>query len=247
MKTHSTEREKPKNKVQLTSPMLYPLNTKAGRQRWFMITICAVVYGVFTRQSHGLSEVLVKAVGMISIFAVTNVLLKRGLQKSGKRLIPEASCGGAWALLAMTVHLGGETRLQAREKLLELLPQLTEEANALTNVTEQEHIDHALSTKDKELVLALLSAVARIGNVEVISAVRALSRGKHLALTDPEVREAAALCLFHLEARLEQNQHNRVLLRPSVSPIEPETLLRPVVTALPEEPQVLLRSGEKPE
>ena len=192
-------------------------------------------------------EVLAGALGMISVFALINVLLKRALQKNGRRFIPEATREEVWVLLAMTLHLNGETQLQTREKLLELLPLLTEEDNASIDIAEQKDIAHAFATKDKELVLVLLDAVARIGNVQVISAVRALSGGKYLAATDPDIREAAVQCLSHLEARLEQNKHNRVLLRPSVSHIEPETLLRPVVTALPEEPQVLLRSGEKPE
>ena len=247
MKTRKTEREKLKEDVRINGAMLSSYKTTVGRLRWFLIIIATVIVSLLKLQIKGSVDMLVMAMVVLSITVVIRILSESRLHKGGKRLIPEATLGEMWALLSLTLNLSGETRLLARMKLLELLSHLNEDDNILIDVIEQHEIAYALSTKDKELVLALLSAVAKIGNVEGMRAVRALSQGKHLALTDLEVREAAAFCLSQLEARLEQNKHNRVLLRPSVSPIEPETLLRPVVTALPEEPQVLLRSGEKPE
>lgn len=173
--------------------------------------------------------------------------LRSNLGDAGENLIPDATLEDVNELLTLTRNLNGEARLQARNKLLELLPRITEENAPLLTLQGQKDLSSLLASRDWELILLSLGAIENGGTGLHVHAVRALAQGKHLASSDPEIREVATLCLTRIEERLAKSEYSTVLLRPSIVPSEPETLLRPIATSLPEEPELLLRSGEKPE
>ncbi|MBC7528594.1 MAG: hypothetical protein H7308_13730 [Chthonomonadaceae bacterium] len=182
--------------------------------------------------------------GFYSLFRYN---LRSNLGDAGENLIPDATLEDVNELLTLTRNLNGEARLQARNKLLELLPRITEENAPLLTLQGQKDLSSLLASRDWELILLSLGAIENGGTGLHVHAVRALAQGKHLASSDPEIREVATLCLTRIEERLAKSEYSTVLLRPSIVPSEPETLLRPIATSLPEEPELLLRSGEKPE
>ena len=172
---------------------------------------------------------------------------RNSYQEVAQELIPEATREDVPDLLGMVLILKGEIQSQAREKLLAFLPQLTEDDASFVKEAGRIRLQFLLPKRDREMVLLSLGALEKVGNTKSLPSVRALAEGKHMGETDLEVREAAQVCLLKIEDHLERIERGGQLLRPAPPNVEPETLLRPMSSAVQDEPKVLLRSGEKPE
>ena len=92
--------------------------------------------------------------------------------------------------------------------------------------------------------LGKVETIVRDGNARYIyhTHPELMSTKDGLPLYDPEVVEAAKRVLPLLQDRLDPLRSERVLLRPSEAPPLPETLLRAVYNASPEDETLLLRA-----
>ncbi len=90
----------------------------------------------------------------------------------------------------------------------------------------------------RDLVLALLPALAHIGDTQALEAVRRLAAGSG----DAEVRVAASAAIPGIEALLRRSRDRDTLLTPAAAPSEEVPLLRP--SQAHEAEQVLLRPAD---
>jgi HEAT repeat protein len=145
--------------------------------------------------------------------------------------------------LSPTVRQAAETALHA------LLPTLTPDdygrldANAcpslcrLLNVRRQQLFADHVRTED--LVVELLAALGKVGDGRAIPVVEAVA----VDGWTERARQAARAALPALQARRQNEQNHRLLLRGAVAPVTPETLLlRSVSRDAASEPDTLLRA-----
>ena len=94
--------------------------------------------------------------------------------------------------------------------------------------------------------MAALLALEQVGNASSLPHILAVIRRVRLPATSSknQLLQFAGYCREVIEARIAEQNVSGTLLRPSEVPPLPETLLRPIDSALPEtDPQELLRAG----
>jgi HEAT repeat protein len=130
-------------------------------------------------------------------------------------------------------------RESAAEALKPLLLQMR--ASDQTNLTseDRELLVKALSTKNEELLLALLKAFEQIGDERAVPHVERLT----LYGRTEKIRSAAEECLPYLRVKAEEARQAKTLLRPAgiSETVASETLLRPAQGVAPIEEAQLLR------
>ena len=128
--------------------------------------------------------------------------------------------------------------MQVMERLIRLLPQLTaNDANLLAprhyeyltmflhNILWGRWLDGRMK---REMLLAILDAYTRIGDVRALPDVKKLAEGKaQVYRDDAEIVAAAQRCLVHLHQIAALQTQANTLLRGSEPPAAPDTLLRP--------------------
>jgi len=124
-----------------------------------------------------------------------------------------------------------------------VLPLLTSEHYGLFGAESMTNLGRVLNHPDAQLVSKALSALAIVGTSHAIPAVRrALQTGRTTRLKD-----AARDVLAILEERQRHESRHDTLLRPTISPENPASVLvRPASSSLQPSAEVLLRtSGER--
>ena len=247
MQPRKTRREKLRAKIQGREGGFIALKTL-----WYVPVIMPLMIFCMTSNSHASFAVrymFALSAGLFMFGAIYGMKVSSHLSLGGigRHFISDATSEEVPELLILTRYTKGRTQIQAREKLLTILFRLTEDDGALLDDQAQINLVFFVTKQDNELVSVTLGALEEVGNARSLPSVRALSQGKYLAATDPDLQEAATFSLARIEERLERIKRGNELLRPSVVPLKPETLLRPTLPPTLEEPQVLLRSGEKPE
>lgn len=113
-------------------------------------------------------------------------------------------------------------RRTAAAGLVQLLPQLRPADAKLLGGPHHSNLHSALLGDNKQLTLAILSALEQVGDN------RDLSTVEKICSADREVMEAAKVCLQRLLERAGQKRVSDGLLRASVAPVTgPDVLLRP--------------------
>jgi|SRR5579871_907635 len=134
----------------------------------------------------------------------------------------------------------------ARKNLLHLLPRMEQEDLSRLSALQQrflyQHVKYGNPNRDGDLLIAILTAFERVGNIRAIPAVRKLLRREVKSDKARRVHEKAQQCLATLIERSKQAQADTTLMRASDSP-EPSTegLLRPAASTQEDAPQQLLR------
>jgi hypothetical protein len=108
---------------------------------------------------------------------------------------------------------------------------------------ERSILPEALRSNSTDLVLALLRLLQQCGDGRELSSIRSLAKGQYSGSENPAVREAAARCMYIIEARQAVKAQPGTLLRASQSSAQISTLVRPVAGIKPEDHAVLLRVG----
>jgi hypothetical protein len=151
----------------------------------------------------------------------------------------------------LACHLRDESASPYVQALIRLLPKVEITDGYLLDRRERGYLNWALMGGNRELVLAILDMLRKIGDHTAIRNVSKLAAGKGLAADYPDIKESAIGCLLVLEARSEiqdadqkEEQSLASLLRPmspgdneanlmrsaglSVSEIATDQLLKPV-------------------
>jgi len=145
--------------------------------------------------------------------------------------------------------LSPDLNIEAQKRLTAALttPQIAE-YETLT-LDEKQFLVRELGDGKKGRQLLMLYLAEHYGGAETLGKVETIVRDgnsrysdSQLLCYDPEVVEAAKRVLPLLQDRLDPLRSERVLLRPSEAPPLPETLLRAVYNASPEDETLLLRA-----
>lgn len=130
-------------------------------------------------------------------------------------------------------------RLDAAKALKNLLPSVKASDKRHIQPEEMNALLKALDGRDDALRVAILKALAQIGDAKAIPHVERIIAGP----VTPPVRRVAEECLPYLRLRAEQEQQAQTLLRAStaVEVAMPETLLRPAQGAVSSDTSQLLR------
>jgi len=134
-------------------------------------------------------------------------------------------------------------REEAADSLHDVLPLLTPEHYGLFGAESMQNLGRILHHPEAQLVCKSLSALAIIGTSHAIPAVRrAAQSGRTMRL-----REAANEVLAVLEERQRHESRHDTLLRPTLSPEDPSSILmRPASSAPQPTSEILLRiTGER--
>lgn len=123
-----------------------------------------------------------------------------------------------------------------------VLSTLTSEHYGMIRTDTMQRLCRALSLAETELVLAILNALAFVGDRSVLPAVSKLASGGR-AGRNPRIQDAAKLCQARIQARVNLEQEQSTLLRPSVTPAPPDELLRPSAFSTITDPLQLLRAA----
>src|SRR5260221_5127007 len=126
----------------------------------------------------------------------------------------------------------------AANALRETLPEIADEHYGLFPTRSMESLGKALQHSDSQLAGLVLDALAKVGTPVVIPHVQRLwERAK-----TSRQRDSAAAVLKILQERQKSSMNSERLLRPSESPIIPESsLLRPAGSGAESESESLLR------
>ncbi len=150
---------------------------------------------------------------------------------------------GCWLDIVVPDHLGlhndAVTRksADARERLIALLPRLTEAAAPLVDRRQRKRLALILTGESPKLISAALAAITTLGCTEALSNARKLAAGEGAAGRHPELQPLAEACVERLEAiartlpsellrASSEGPGRELLLRPASSGSE-EDLLRP--------------------
>jgi len=136
-------------------------------------------------------------------------------------------------------------RSAAAEALIRLLPRLQPKDAGLLDAHQRACLYRALvlpSPESPRLPIAILHALACIGDAAALPAMERLTR--HTPLTQPQkqIQEEAQQAARLLRARLEGEQAPHILLRSSEATTAPDMLLRPATEASVTDPRQLLRA-----
>jgi hypothetical protein len=151
-------------------------------------------------------------------------------------------------VLALPRNVGFPAREQsmARAMLVRLLPSLTPDDAAMLTDYQRACLRRTLAMHHADLelalVLAILKALAVIGDARALPHVVELAWGRVATANQRRAQEEAQACLPILKARIAKAQDERTLLRPAETPAG--TLLRPAPGVPQGDPQTLLRPTE---
>lgn len=191
--------------------------------------------------------------GMIGLIFV--MLAFTSAQKNATRELKEFEdkrVVGAWA--AALEYDDKEIVATAKEKLIQLLPQLNASDADLLDKEQRANLYKALNQppnkkKNETTVLheAILTVLQQIGDEEALPHVEKLAKGEGRVGQYQIVREKAHECLPYLEKRVAQIRASQTLLRPSsamdASLSGSDVLLRPATYSGETAPQELLRAA----
>lgn len=141
------------------------------------------------------------------------------------------------------------SRTAAAQALTRLLPLLTPDKEALLDAVQRDCLRRMLTPataqSDPSLVIAILKALAQIGDEAALSSVQRLAEN---ASVSPRVRFEARECLALLRQRSEEARNRNSLLRPSIAASTPADMLLRAASANPAgtAPEQLLRPGDAP-
>jgi len=137
-------------------------------------------------------------------------------------------------------------RTTAARALYRLLPRLQpEHADLLTNRQRAclyRLLRHHPSDDQTDLIVALLGAVAQVGDARALAQLERMTRDIGGPLPRQRVRLTAQATLTQLRQRLDHTPGN--LLRAASEAVSPNVLLRPATAAPATDPQQLLRSSQ---
>ncbi len=133
--------------------------------------------------------------------------------------------------------------------LIQMLPRLQATDTILLTSQQRKCLYRCLSNDEyfpyygrfwgADLKIAILKALEQIGDEKAVPHVEKLAR----TARNPQVRFAAQECLPYVQQRAEHARVEQTLLRAGTQPDALDTLLRPVVSSAPTEPQQLLRAS----
>jgi hypothetical protein len=136
-------------------------------------------------------------------------------------------------------------RTLATRALYRLLPRLQPEHAALLDDRQRaclyRLLRHHPSDDQTELIVALLGAVARVGDARAVASLERMTRDRHGPPPRQRVRLTAQETLAQLRQRLDRSPGS--LLR-AASDASATDLLRPITTATLQDPQQLLRASQ---
>jgi hypothetical protein len=154
---------------------------------------------------------------------------------------------------ALAHHLRDETGAAYHKALIRLLPNIDPADCEWLSDSARKNLNWALLGNNRELILAILDVLRKIGDKASTRSVSRLASGKALAATDPDIKDSAAGCLLVLQARAEiqsdDEQQKRILsslLRPSQATSEDATLLRAPNSAAAIDENLLRPAGADP-
>jgi len=148
--------------------------------------------------------------------------------------------------LSLALHIDDMAlRVEVVEALLRLLPRLSSEDMARIDEWQRANLylvlDMRRAADDYALIMSLLQALKRVGDVEALPYVRRLADAPIRFNEQERVRAAAWQCLPDLERLAARRAEASRLVRPAAAPTTP--LLRPAHNGDPVDPQILLRPG----
>jgi len=192
----------------------------AGIVPLFLALLCILIGGLTVPQSH--HHALDALLPIADARAIGPLL----------DLLPAAYAGKRKAILSLLIHL---------------LPQLQDRDTALLQPSHRSQLRSALLEGDfqqeNEYLLAILKAIAQIGNSDDLAVVSRIAIGQSDSWQERQVREAARACLPRLRAHVEQLKHRDMLLRPAFA-VAPEELLHPAIAESDPNPTQLLRPNQ---
>ncbi len=209
-----------------------------------MFTASFFMHG-FPIASFSLMSVLGILVAAIAANISRKKLVKKLVQYDDKRAIG--------AVIEALTYNDPLTVTTAMTTLTCLLPHLRASDRHLLNRKQRVILNDKLlergmimSLISPELALAILTALAQVGDVGSMPAVRKVACGGATG-KDPAVRQAARECLPFLQAIAQQEEASQTLLRPSDPAVAPDALVRPATMALEQHEEQVLRGTESME
>jgi hypothetical protein len=136
-----------------------------------------------------------------------------------------------------------QTSEDCRKALITLLPHLGQRKRTVLSPLIVSRIHRLLRDGNEALVLSALTALADVGDIRSLKAVKILMEREESGVVENQaVYEAAATCLRRLESRLTAEHGSRTLLHPAEAPPTAD-LLRPAGTR-DQDTEILLRTPE---